>query len=367
MSATIGVLGTGWRAEYFLRIASLLPERFTVAGILTRSEESAERAAARWAVPTTTDWDEFVGQAEYDWVVVSVPWDAAPVLTRRFVERGTPVLCETPPAPDLDGLRQLWADLGPDAPVQVAEQYVHQPHHAARIAVARSGLLGRIGHATFSSAHGYHGVSLLRAALGVGFDPVSVTAMNFDDPVLKVRGRDDWPDEIESAVALRVIATLRWGDRIGIHDFNGEQYTSPIRRRHVHLTGERGELFDDEVVHVVGPGQVAHGRLHREQAGVDGDLEGHFLRSITLGERVVYRSEFGRARLNDDELAVARVMAGMDEFVRTGTPIYPLADACHDHYLNELMDRARKGGGKVVSEPQPWGDQRSLFDQDSSH
>ena len=47
-----------------------------------------------------------------------------------LVESGVRVLSETPPTPDLDGLRKLWAQVGSHDLVQVAEQYLFMPGHA---------------------------------------------------------------------------------------------------------------------------------------------------------------------------------------------------------------------------------------------
>lgn len=32
-----GIIGGGWRAEFFLRIAKMLPERFNITGIMVRN------------------------------------------------------------------------------------------------------------------------------------------------------------------------------------------------------------------------------------------------------------------------------------------------------------------------------------------
>ena len=47
------------------------------------------------------------------------------------------MLVETPPAPDLPGLRALWRDVGAGGLVQVAEQYLLMPGHAARLRLVR--------------------------------------------------------------------------------------------------------------------------------------------------------------------------------------------------------------------------------------
>jgi predicted dehydrogenase len=53
--------------------------------------------------------------AKPDFVVTAVPWGVTPSLMVALVERGVPVLTETPPAPDLDGLRELWHKVGDSA------------------------------------------------------------------------------------------------------------------------------------------------------------------------------------------------------------------------------------------------------------
>ena len=55
------------------------------------------------------------------------PWAAMPDAIREVVGHRMPVLAETPPAPDLPGLRTLWTDVGGTGPVQVAEQYLLMP------------------------------------------------------------------------------------------------------------------------------------------------------------------------------------------------------------------------------------------------
>lgn len=358
--ARIGLIGASWRGQYYLRIAQHCPDLFTIARVLARTPASAERIGASYGVPAGTDITAFLRAGGYDYVVVSVPRDQCPDLIRAVVARGIPALAETPPAADVDGLVDLYRDLGSDAPVQVAEQYRFQPHHRARLAAAHSGLLGELTWTRMSIAHGYHGISMIRAALGLGFEPLTITAETTVDRVVNARGRDAWTDEFTMRDSIWTTARLTSSNKVGIYEFNGEQYVSPIRRRQLTIRGERGEIVNDEVAYLVEPGHAVSTRLVREQTGVDGDLEGSFLRSIKLGDRVLYRNAFAPARLSDDDLAVAECMARMHDFVRGGEPYYGLADACHDHYLSLLVDHAARAGGPVVTEPQPWSGAPSL-------
>ena len=352
--ARIGLIGAGWRAEYFSRIARELPDRFEIVRVLVRTERSATSVTRSWAVPATTDLAEFL-RGTYDYVVVSTPVAAAPELIEALVGAGIPVLTETPPAADVAALVALWRAVG-GGPVQVAEQYHLQPHHAARIAVAHSGLIGDITSTRVSVAHGYHGVSLVRRALGVGLEPVVVTARDVGDRMVASRGRDGWAATLDEVPNRRTIALLQFADagQTGVFDFAEEQYWSPGRSRHLSIHGTRGEVDDDAVNYLAGPARPVHGRLGREATGVDGDLSGMHLERIVLGGEPYYENRFGGARLNDDELAVAEAMRRMAHFAATGVGFYGLAEASHDQHLALLIGEAASRGGEIVSERMPW-------------
>ncbi|MCI0157769.1 Gfo/Idh/MocA family oxidoreductase [Leifsonia shinshuensis] len=354
----IGIIGASWRAQYILRIAAAAPERFEVGGMLVARESSAESARARWGVAATTDRAAFLREG-FDFVVICVPRDVAPELTTAAVASGLPALIETPPADTVDGLRDLYRSLGSSAPVQVAEQYPLQPQIAAQLAVARSGLLGEVHQVRASFAHGYHALNVIRRALGVGFEPVTVSGAVVSDPVVAVRGRDGRLDEALPVVADRTIALLEWGGRSAVYDFDGEQYVSPIRRRSLSITGSRGELETDSVAYLDQDDDPVEETLRRHATGLDGDLDGYHLERITLGPRTLYSNPMRGARLNDDEIAVADLLLRMSEFCRGGTSFSSLADACHDHALGLLVEASARARTSLTSEAQPWDSAQS--------
>ena len=83
----------------------------------------------------------------------------------------------TPPAQTVEDLEELHELVASGAKIQVAEQYLFQPIHQARLAVIASGKLGTVSHAQVSAAHGFHGISLLRSYLGVGAENCSIRAL----------------------------------------------------------------------------------------------------------------------------------------------------------------------------------------------
>ena len=105
---TFVVIGAGWRAEMFWRLAEAVPG-LDCLGAVVRSPRDLP-------VPALSSLDE----VRPDFVVTAVPWDTNPGVVVDAVERGLPVLSETPPAPDADGLRALWDTVGGTGLVQVA-------------------------------------------------------------------------------------------------------------------------------------------------------------------------------------------------------------------------------------------------------
>jgi predicted dehydrogenase len=359
--ARFGLIGTGWRSEYFARIAAALPEYMSIGAVTSARPESAKAFGRLWGLDVAADVDDLLAR-DLEFVLVSVPRTVAPELIRAAVSAGKPVLTETPPAAGLDDLHDLYGALGHDSPVQVAEQYQFQPHHAARIELARSGLIGPVSSARVSAAHGYHGVSLIRFLLGIGFDEVAIRAAKVPDRLLSGNGRYGWTPELAMATPRRTVAQLDVDGtdaQAGLFDFDDEQYYSPIRSRHVSVSGEKGEISDLDVSRWIRPGHAITEPITRDVTGVDGDLDGSTLRRLRLGERVVWSNEFGDVRLSDDELAGARALVRMAAFTRGGEGFYGLADGCHDHYLSLLIDAAAASGATVRSEPQPWSGRAS--------
>ena len=118
-----------------------------------------------------------------------MPWAATPDVTRELVGLGMRVLAETPPASDLEGLRALRNEDGASGRVQVAEQYLLMPAHAARLAIVRDGLIGEPKSVQVSSTHLYHAVSMIRGLLGADCEPAVVAARAFTAPLADPVGR----------------------------------------------------------------------------------------------------------------------------------------------------------------------------------
>ena len=349
------IVGGGWRAEFYLRIAAALPERFQIVGMAVRDAERGQALERAWGVRTYRDVGQLLRAEKPRFVVTSVSWEANPPLVAELAERGVPVLSETPPAPDVERMARLWDLAQHGARIQVAEQYVYQPHHAARLAFVGAGALGTVSQAQVSAAHGYHGISLIRRFLGVTYENARITACRFASPLIAGPDRQGSPRAERLLSSSQTIAWLDFGERLGIYDFTGDQYFSYVRGQRLLVRGERGEIINERASYLLDYQTPVEVTFVRAAGGANGNLEGFFLKGIMAGEHWVYRNPFIPGRLADDEIAIATSLARMAEYAQGGPDVYSLAEACQDRYLDICIERAVESGQVVLSETQPWG------------
>lgn len=358
MTATYGIVGSGYRSSFFLRMAVALPDRFRTTGVVTRTVERGREVEGEWNVPTFRSIDELIAHERPDFVIVSVPWAVTPGAVRAVVELGVPVLAETPPAPDEDGLRALWADVGGSGLVQVAEQYFLMPAHAARARLVREGIIGDPTATHVSSTHQYHAVSLIRTMLGVEFEPARVNAQDFLAPLANPLSRAGWSGDDTPQQLTTTLATIDFGGRVGLYDFTENQWRNPLRTSRMLIRGTRGEIIDDHVVRLLDPITPVESDLVRRQTGIELNLEGFDLEHISFEGTVLYRNPFRGGRLADDDIAVAELLFRTGAWCHDeGPPPYPLAAACQDHLIALAMVESARTGRPVTTTTEAWATQ----------
>ena len=357
---TVGIVGSGWRAEFFARLAALLPEQLTLVGAAVRRPERAEQVTSRWGVPAYLSPAELIAKQRPGFVVSSVPWPVNPEVIETLATAGVPVLAETPPAPDADGLRALWERVGARRLVQVAEQYLLMPGHAARLELVRRGAIGTPTSAQVSSTHGYHAVSMIRGLTGAGCGPVRVVASRHTAPLLDPLTREGWTGATEPAPATTTLATLDFGDGLsGLYDFTDNQWHNRLRQRRIVVRGSGGEIVDDTVVRWGGPHTVLRAEIHRSQLGHDLNLDGFDTEHLAFEGEVLWRNPFLGLRLMDEEIAIARLMLLTAAWTRDAGPEpYPLAEASQDHLVSLAIDRAAATGRPVTTAEEAWSPER---------
>jgi Oxidoreductase family, NAD-binding Rossmann fold len=348
-----GLIGGGWRAEFYFRIAQALPRQFRVTGCVAKSEATRTRIQADWSFPVF-DTVEGLLKEQPEFVVTSVPWEASGPLLVELASQNIPVLAETPPASDLEGLVRLWQTLPGNARVQVAEQYAFQPLHAARLALVRAGKLGEISQVQVSAAHGYHGISLIRKFLGISYENVVIRAFEFSSPLITGPDRSGPPLEEKRKESVQKIAYLQFGQKHAVFDFTPDQYFSWIRSQRLLVRGERGEINNLESCYLEDFRTPVRIRFARNDAGQAGNLEGYYHKGYSAGIEDWYQNPYAPGRLSDDEIAIATCLGSMRRYLETGESFYSLAEASQDHYLSLMMDEATRSGRILESSYQVW-------------
>jgi predicted dehydrogenase len=345
---TFALIGSGWRARMFLDVARVLGTVPCV-GAVVRTPRSLE-------VPTFLTLQACLDAVRPDFVLTATPRTETPAAIIEAVGRGLPVLAETPPAPDLEAMRALWAAVGDSGLVQVAEQYLLMPSHAARAAVVAGGAIGTPTQVQVSSTQQYHAVSLMRGYLGSGRGPVTARASRFTAPLVSPLGRGGWTDDEQEHPAVTTLATLDLGaGRSGLYDFTEQQTRNQLRFRRLLVRGSAGELSDDEVVRLTGPRTLVRSPLVRRQGGYDLDLVGYDTEHITFGSDVVYRNPYLGRRWMDEEIAMATLLERTAAWVRgAGPEPYPLADGLHDQQVALAIEESADRDLPVTTSREGW-------------
>ena len=354
MKAKFIVIGYGWRADFFYRIAKMLPERFEICAGVLRTKERAQQVAQEEGIFATNDLEEAL-KREPDFAVLCVPRGIVKDYLVTLMERKVPVLCETPPGKDTEELTGLWRDfkrLG--GRVQVVEQYFLQPYYAGVLRLIEEGYLGEISSVMLSALHGYHAVSMYRKLLGIGYENCVIQGQKFVSPVTATNGREGFDRSGRIMEEERDWVSLRFENgKSALMDFAGEQYFSLIRRRRWNIRGLRGEINDEAVDFLTKDNLPVTQEMRRVDVGVNNNSEWAH-KGIMFMDRMLYENPFYPARMNDDEIAVASCLVAMKEYVETGKEFYPLREALQDTYLSFEMERAVKSGGQVRTETKDW-------------
>jgi hypothetical protein len=361
------LVGSGYRARTMLRVMAALPQWFDVVGVAARNADDRRELAAM-GFPAYTTVEHLISHGSPDFVVSTLhAGDAQPII-KRLVELSVPVLTETPAAGSIEELVALWKLVQEGAKIQVAEQYHLEPLIAAQIAVAQSEMLGGVTDVLVSVAHDYHGISVMRRLLNVHFEEPLVAARTNQRQVYPSPSRYHDPEGTELVDTNHTLAWFDYdlesgvadGPKLGFYDFDDVQYRSWVRTPTVVLRGPLGELREDKL-HIVNidddgaaPTPVtAH--IERVAAGGAGSHEGMFLRGYQVFGESAYSNPFLPARLADDEIAIAEILARMGTYVlKDGPEPYPVAEGAQDQYLALVMKEAARTGEAVRAVRQPW-------------
>ena len=81
------VIGGGWRAEFYIRIAKALPEIFNLSGVCVRTPKRAEYISQKYNVKISGTIDELLKES-FDFVVNCINKEDITELSLKRAEKG---------------------------------------------------------------------------------------------------------------------------------------------------------------------------------------------------------------------------------------------------------------------------------------
>ena len=343
------IVGSGYRAKFYARIAKTYPALFS-ALFLCRSEEKAALMQYETGVPAVCSTEE-AAAFRPDFIVIAVNKTSITDVSIEWVNRGYPVLMETPAGMTREQLLQLWNLSQNSARIAVAEQYHRYPDMIAGLQAVSDGRIGTPGSAYLSLAHDYHGMSLLRRMLLTEGESYSIRGERTMYPVTETDSRTGpLPGNPVRERARDLVWVSFDSGKKALYDFSGVQYHSFIRSRHVLVRGDRGEWCDAVLYCLDNRGQPVREELRPVIPERYKELDTALLRDA----RRVPRAGLSMDNLQD-EFAMASMLYDMKDFLENGTEVYPLREALEDAYFRILMEEALAEPWKEVrAGKMPW-------------
>lgn len=314
-----GIIGAGWRSEFYIRIAALMPENFSVSGVYVRNPQKRKEFSNKYTVPVFDNLPDLL-KTDFDFIVSCVSKQSIDETAQMLADKNIPVLTETPITnSSLKGR------------IQVAEQFRFMPRNQAYKAIINSGVLGDVHKVELSCCHDYHAASLIRFFLDIKDETPQKTEVKLEDKLNRYNSRSGLIKPVCVNSEQRIII-LNFGKKSAVYDFNYEQYFSEIRSSRIIIRGVNGEIANNTVTYLE-DGLPRKFDLNRYCTGFEESLDGFSLININGNGKIFYKNPFIGARLSDEEIAIATCLSKMKRFVDTGEAFYNTYDAYIDYSL----------------------------------
>ena len=340
------IVGSGYRAEYFGRIAARCPHLFQ-ALFLCRSREKAEKVTKNTGISAVTSPEE-AARFSPDFFVIAVDRDHMADTAEEWIQRGFPVVTETPVGAGMEQLERLWKlQQEKRAKIVCCEQYHRYPLLRQGLDAVSRGVIGDPSSCYLSLAHDYHGFSLIRRMLLSQGESYTIRGTRLKRPVTLTDSRYDaiWDGSMGDEARDILHVSFESGKQ-AIYDFSSIQYRTFIRSRHVMVRGSRGEWSDCEISYTDPENQP-----RRMPLMPDIPPEYRCLDNQTLKEtRKTWKSELFLDTIQD-EFAIASILLDMEKYLSGGPSPYPLSEALEDALFWLLMQKAVENPWQEISRP----------------
>jgi predicted dehydrogenase len=326
MKIHFGIIGSGWRAELFIKIANDNRDLFEITSVYVRSNEKKEYISNKYNVNTTTDKDYFF-TLPHDFVVDVVSKNNKLSVLKELTGKNIPVLLETPAGLTIKELQCIWHLIKSGKKIQVSEQYPYYPYYQEILKLIENGTLGNVESVVLSSIHGYHATSIVRRLLGVHNELFSIYGTKYKHPIVETDSRNGIIDDGRIVEKEQSVFMIEFkGNKQALYFFNPVQYHSRIRSKTVVVYGDRGEINNFDYTYITKENKVITGKMEITDEKND-EL---------------------------DKVAVKQCLVGMNNYIQSGEEFYSMQNALNDAYMSIVMDQAIKKKKRVKSKKQIW-------------
>ena len=344
------IVGSGYRAEYYGRIAKKYPDLFR-ACYLCRSAEKAERMKAATGAEAFVSREEAIAYGP-DLVVIAVDRGHMAEVTEEWALAGFPVAAETPMGSteeELCRLFRLYREK--EARIFSLEQYHRHPILAQGIREVMRGTIGKPCSAYLSLVHDYHAASLLRRMLCAEGEDYVIRGERYQHTVTDTDSREGAMLDGSRSVRDRDTVFVSFASgKTAIYDFSSVQYRTFIHSRHLCVRGERGE-WNDTLLYFTDE------RGNPQRIMLVPELPEKYRCLDTQALRDLRKTWSGELFLDTqwDEYAIATMLLDTRDFLRGGPSPYPFEEALEDAWFWLMVRKAVETPWQpVFSGNAPW-------------
>lgn len=314
------IIGGGWRAEFYLRIAKAIPEKFHISANCVRNSECRQYIAEKFNVKVFSSLEESL-QEPFDFIVNCINKEDISDLSVELADRGYYVLSETPviKKPKRGYCYEK---------IQVAEQFHLKGTYQALKKTINSGVIGTVNHIQLSVSHDYHAMSLLRFLLEDYEKPNLISSHVLEDKMVRTHGRIGEFEEKTEELTHQQIRMYQFKNATAIYNYNIEQYFSPIRKDRILIRGTRGEIENTQVRYLNSDNKAVCSDIKTVMSGL---LDGFYIDKITFEDKTLCEFPFKEARFSEEEIAIAQCLIGMSNYIKTGEVLYSYERAYEDY------------------------------------
>ena len=317
--------GTGWRAMFFVRIASMIPSLMEISAIYTHTEKRAQEMR-EMGFNAYSEIDKAL-EAEHVAVIVSTGKEGCYELLSYLKKKGEFIISETVFYPFSD--EELSSLI--DAKGAVCEQYQYTPLYASILSSLH--IVGNIDQVRISGLHNHHAASIARRVLGIDDEmPESLGSVDYPSHMLKTGERKGMVRTGEMEDYKRALRLLRFSKGLFINDFSSNQYHSYFYGKTIEIRGERGIITERGVSTVDDKGYPVFMPFvfHRDVSVGNGLMT---LTHVTLGAKTIFENPFYPMNLSDDEIGIAILL----DHVVKGSGYPTMRDGILDARLGKML------------------------------